>query len=242
LAGAPHLNTPRLVEDQNQSPVWTWQQGEPFGDSVPNQQPASAGAFVFNLGLPGQYRDVETGTSYNYFRNYNPATGGYIESDPIGLNGGFAVYAYVSSSPLRWSDPFGLDPNDQYPTIAGAAKNASSYSRANCKDGFECGGWIFPRNNGFTYNFIQAKKTPWKVTKEEMAACKPEHPVAAWHKHPWYRNLGPASPDLPLNDFSGDEGDKGWATGQGLPLYLFAPSGADKLYTPGPGGGVSTVK
>jgi RHS repeat-associated protein len=45
---------------------------------------------------------------YNYFRDYEPGTGRYIESDPIGLWGGINTYAYSLSSPLRFSDRKGL--------------------------------------------------------------------------------------------------------------------------------------
>lgn len=47
--------------------------------------------------------------SYNYFRDYEPGTGRYVESDPIGLNGGLATYAYVANRPLTFKDPLGLE-------------------------------------------------------------------------------------------------------------------------------------
>ena len=53
--------------------------------------------------------DQESGLYYNYFRTYNPATGRYTQSDPIGLAGGLNTFAYVDGNPLYWIDLFGLE-------------------------------------------------------------------------------------------------------------------------------------
>jgi RHS repeat-associated protein len=57
--------------------------------------------------LPGQYFDKETNLHYNYFRDYDPAIGRYIQSDPVGLQGGINTYAYVANNPLGWIDTDG---------------------------------------------------------------------------------------------------------------------------------------
>lgn len=59
--------------------------------------------------FPGQLYDAATQLSYNYYRDYNPRTGRYTTSDPIGLAGGINTYAYVENDPLRYIDPEGTD-------------------------------------------------------------------------------------------------------------------------------------
>jgi RHS repeat-associated protein len=60
-------------------------------------------------GIPHRYDETAPGGSvYNYFRDYDPSIGRYIQSDPIGLDGGINPYAYVESNPLKFTDPSGL--------------------------------------------------------------------------------------------------------------------------------------
>ena len=106
---ADHLGTPRLIADEQQRTVWRWDNDEPFGDNPPDEDPGKTGQrFEFNLRFPGQYFDKETGLSYNYFRDYDPGAGRYVQSDPIGLAGGVNTYSYVEGNPLSSSDFLGL--------------------------------------------------------------------------------------------------------------------------------------
>ena len=105
-----HLNTPRRISRPSDNVVvWRWD-SDAFGTTAANEDPdADSSLFVFGLRFPGQYFDPETGLHYNYYRDgYDPATGRYTQSDPIGLAGGLNPYAYVSASPVGAVDPLGL--------------------------------------------------------------------------------------------------------------------------------------
>ena len=95
------LGTPRAITNASQQVVWQWR-SDPFGTSSPT------GSLTYNLRFSGQYYDAETGRNYNYFRDYDPKIGRYIESDPVGLAGGLNTYTYVSDSPVGKSDLYGL--------------------------------------------------------------------------------------------------------------------------------------
>ena len=72
---------------------------DPRGELDPEADPG--------LLYAGQWQDTESGLCYNRFRYYEPETGMYLVSDPIGLRGGINNYAYVHN-PLGYIDPLGL--------------------------------------------------------------------------------------------------------------------------------------
>ena len=82
--------------------------------------------------LPGQYYDTETGTHYNYFRDYDPSIGRYMESDPIGLRGGLNTYSYTYQDPIRRSDPQGLEDPTQSDLFT------CLFNREDCKAARKC--------------------------------------------------------------------------------------------------------
>ena len=97
-----HLGTPQVITDNAQVIVWQADY-KPFGEATMTTE-----LVTNNLRFPGQYFDSETGLHYNYFRDYDPSTGRYIESDPIGLYGGSNTYTYANLNPIVNYDQFGL--------------------------------------------------------------------------------------------------------------------------------------
>ena len=97
-----HLGTPQIFTDDTGTIAWKAVY-TPFGEAV-----ASITTVENPFRFPGQYYDQETGLHYNYFRYYNPQTGRYITPDPIGLEGGINLFAYVGNNPMYWIDPWGL--------------------------------------------------------------------------------------------------------------------------------------
>lgn len=105
-----HLGTPRAVaRPDTNAIVWRWNLSTTaFGDHAPLGNPdGDAHTYTLNLRYPGQYFDAESGLHYNYFRDYEPGTGRYVQSDPIGLSGGVSTYAYAGGNPANNFDPTG---------------------------------------------------------------------------------------------------------------------------------------
>ena len=96
-----HLGTPKFGTNAGGTQVWAWAP-DAFGNGSPS------GAATVNLRMPGQFYDAESSLFYNWNRYYNPATGRYISSDPIGLEGGINTFLYAAASPVMMVDPEGL--------------------------------------------------------------------------------------------------------------------------------------
>ncbi len=129
-----HLGRPEIAANSSGTAVWRASNGS-FDRNVTTD---SIGGL--NLGLPGQYFDAETGHWYNMFRTYDGTEGRYLESDPIGLNGGFNTYAYSENSPLIFVDPLGLvDWSGTGQAFAGVAGGGAGFFKfdltSECKDG-----------------------------------------------------------------------------------------------------------
>jgi len=105
---ADQLGTVRAISSPQGAGSYEW----PWLNNAFGELPKT-GTGNFYTRFPGQYYDVETGLHYNGNRYYDPSTGRYLQSDPIGLWGGVSTYVYVENNPLKSVDPLGLINPDQ---------------------------------------------------------------------------------------------------------------------------------
>jgi RHS repeat-associated protein len=76
------------------------EQYAPFG--------ATPGSSLTRYGFTGRELDASTGLMYYRSRWYDPQQGRFIREDPAGYEAGLNLYKYADDSPVRFSDPFGL--------------------------------------------------------------------------------------------------------------------------------------
>ena len=190
-----HLDTPRrITRPSDNVVVWLWE-SDPFGTAATNEDPDGDSAlFAYGLRFPGQYYDQETGLSYNYYRDYDPSTGRYIESDPIGLVGGLNTYAYAFGTPVNRTDAYGLNP------AAGCAIG-SLVGPAGCIGGAAIGAAVafglvlsIP---GDTQAQCPPACNPPKGTVcyiiDRVPPSKPHYPFTGSHYHLWQVNQVPST-------------------------------------------------
>jgi RHS repeat-associated protein len=106
-----HLGTPQELTDHEGSIAWSAQH-KAWGEARETISEAGRRAGFRNpIRFQGQYFDEETGLHYNRYRYYDPGSGRFISSDPIGLLGGDNLHAAVPN-PTGWVDSKGLSPVD----------------------------------------------------------------------------------------------------------------------------------
>jgi len=163
------IGTPQKLTNIGGAVVWTALYTS-FGDAIIEKQ-----IIVNNLRFPGQYFDQETGLHYNNLRNYDPTIGRYIETDPIGLNGGINTYLYANSNPLRFVDPLGLKVIGSYgsrPTLSSDGGFRRDSNHCSGRKFADC--YFKPADFGFTIDFFfwASVIVSWSVDCEDTETCE----------------------------------------------------------------------
>ncbi|EOK0273003.1 TPA: RHS repeat-associated core domain-containing protein, partial [Escherichia coli] len=102
-----HRGLPLALISEDGNTVWSAEYDE-WGNQLNEENPHHLHQ---PYRLPGQQYDKESGLYYNRNRYYDPLQGRYITQDPIGLAGGWSLYAYPLN-PVNGIDPLGLSPAD----------------------------------------------------------------------------------------------------------------------------------
>ncbi|TCV97790.1 RHS repeat-associated protein [Luteibacter rhizovicinus] len=245
---ADALNTPRAVTDSGGATLWSWAlKSNPFGEV----SPTSNGGYTLNLRFPGQYFDAESGLNYNVRRDYEPATGRYIQSDALGLAGGTDTYAYAASSPLRYFDLLGNKPGDPFPTPGAAALDALSYINAlSISSNREYGGLTYKKDGCFYATEPAPGIGDHVKAFAEGLKRMPEDGVedGDYHTHGSYAKHGPDGKPVPVSSAADDEynsdnfsktdmDNSKVANGlfPGWKSYLSTPGGTYQQYDPATG-------
>jgi RHS repeat-associated protein len=126
----------------------------PYGEDLPSGAASNSEADSNPIRFSGQYLDQDSGLYYMRAREYDPASGRFLEVDPKEAEAGepdLSSYLYAEDDPTLLADPSGLDPRFHNKTL-NCTKNpflcgelyASGY-----KDG--CGGYVFRKAVGKLY-------------------------------------------------------------------------------------------
>ncbi|UAY74973.1 MULTISPECIES: RHS repeat-associated core domain-containing protein [Pseudoxanthomonas] len=178
-----HLGSPRVVIDPvANTAIWKWDiKGEAFGATAPDQDPDGNGtAFNLDMRFPGQRYDQYAELNYNYFRDYEPDSGRYVQSDPIGLSGGISTYSYAAANPLVMADATGLAAGDRYRSADVAAANAlADVLGISIASDLEYAGWVYRRSDGF-YTYTTGKRG---LTHHSNPGQRPSGALGVYHTH-----------------------------------------------------------
>ncbi len=101
-----HLGSASIELDDNAN-VITYEEYYPFGGTSFHSTDNSVSQKRYRY--TGKEKDEETGLYYHGARYYAPWLARWTAADPIGLEGGINLFAYVSNNPVRYFDPDGKE-------------------------------------------------------------------------------------------------------------------------------------
>lgn len=221
-----HLGTPQALISQEGEIEWAaaldaWGNIEQEHNPKQLYQP---------IRLPGQHEDGETGLFYNRYRYYDARLGSYVNQDPIGLLGGINTFTYGINNPKVSSDPIGLkgkqgQKGSTFSTQDDAARSAIGVvNDKSIKEATEYGGMICQNSVGKYYYTRARKGDKDSVDPGGPGKCGKNKSTAYYHTH------GDNDPRYDNENFSGENGDIGYADHYKIDGYVGTPTKDIKHY------------
>ena len=139
---------------------------------------------------PTAYALSRRANDYNYFRDYDPAMGRYVESDPIGLEGGINTYGYALARPLTHVDPDGLTVCEaRYPRRESRSRGTDPFmgiaypaGRDSCRQCNKCRPPVCWNGNGPGHGaYSYYKWIEWNQTNDADCCCVPRRNEGPFH-------------------------------------------------------------
>jgi RHS repeat-associated protein len=205
------------------------------GDIIPGTQVSYDSFGVPSTQIPtrflytGREYDYDTELYYYRARWYDPRARRFISEDPIGLNGGINLYAYVNNTPIILTDPSGLCPN--YPIFCHSDVNkeiATLYGKAK-NHNFHISAGSYETEVGFLPHLIPGSNDKYKPIYSiggnnagslNFRARDLIPAIDLFHAH----LVGSGWPSTPATSLSGS-GDTGYARSNGVNNYVVSNEG-----------------
>jgi RHS repeat-associated protein len=120
------------ITDMNQAVVVSYRY-DPYGKVTITRggTPQSSDPLGQHWTFTGRFLDEEAGLLYYRARYYDPATGRFLQRDPLGYDTGPSLFAYCESNPANTVDPEGLDdfrPTSRAPAEVGEAGTVANFA------------------------------------------------------------------------------------------------------------------
>jgi RHS repeat-associated protein len=125
-----------------------------------------------DVGFTGREYDAESGLYHYRARTYDPASGRFLQSDPLGFAAGdLNLYAYTWNDPANWTDPSGLTARKEKGVLAAASAAMARYAVSSAKRGAECLAYKVSTMLQAIGEEIARGGDPTKVVISQVAEC-----------------------------------------------------------------------